>query len=70
MLFLVSTFLAGAGIFLCSAGEPNQVKFEDLSDDKYFIGAFDKISTKASDNPKRSYKYVVGILQTEAEKER
>lgn len=29
--------------------------------------AFDKISAKVPDNPKRSYKYVVGILQTEAE---
>jgi len=28
--------------------------------------SFDKIAQKAPDNPKRSYKYVVGILQTEA----
>jgi len=30
--------------------------------------AFGKISHRSPDNPKRSYKYVVGILQTEAEK--
>ncbi len=28
--------------------------------------AFGKISYRAADNPKRSYRYVVGILQNEA----
>jgi hypothetical protein len=32
--------------------------------------AFGKISYRSPDNPKRSYKYVVGILQTEAEEEK
>jgi len=31
--------------------------------------AFGKVSYRSPDNPKRSYKYVVGILQTEAEAE-
>ena len=31
--------------------------------------AFGKISHRSPDNPKRSYKYLVGILQTEAEEE-
>jgi len=32
--------------------------------------AFGKVSHRSPDNPKRSYKYVVGILQTEAEEEK
>jgi len=32
-----------------------------------FGKAFGKVAYRSADNPKRSYKYVVGILQTEAE---
>lgn len=32
--------------------------------------AFGKVSYRSAGNPKRSYRYVVGILQTEAEKEK
>jgi len=36
--------------------------------DKKVAEAFGKVSYRSADNPKRSYRYVVGILQSEAEK--